>query len=126
MRVSQNGIFIETHSVASSLGARGFDDGEFTYDYEDMLNDVRNYTSNHSVDSVSPERAVRVAVEDPSAIELLDQLFETSNRDRELAPAGSTPANDAPGTSGRTVEEDSLAPPGEVSFPVPVNGASSP
>ena len=46
VRVSQNGTFIETPSVAPSLDARGFDDGEFTYDdHDDMLRDVRN-TSN--------------------------------------------------------------------------------
>ena len=116
VRVSQNVIFIETPSVAPLLDARGFDDGEFTYDdHDDMLIDVRNYTSNHSVDSLSPERAVGGAVGDPSAIELPEQICETTNRDLGLATAGSTPANDVPGDSGGTPEEDSPAPPGEVS-----------
>ena len=52
-------------------------------------------------------------------------MCETTNRDRGLASAGSTPANDAPGTSGGTPEEDSPAPPGGVNPPVPVNDASS-
>ena len=108
VQVSQNVIFIETPSVAPSLDARGFDDGEFTYDdHDDMLRDVRNYTSNHSADSLSSERAVGDAVGDLSAIELLEQICETTSRDLGLAPAGSTPANDAPGTSGGTPEKDS-------------------
>ena len=69
MRVSKNVIFIETPSVSTSLDARGFDDGEFTYDdHDDMLRDVRNYTSNHSADSLSLERAVGDAVWGLSAI----------------------------------------------------------
>ena len=127
VRVNQNVIFIQTPSVAPSLDARGFDDGEFTYDdHDDMLRDVQNYTSNHSVDSLSPERAVGDAVGDPSAIGLLEQICETTNRDLGLAPAGSTPSNDAPGTAGGTPEEDIPAPPGGVSPPVPVNDAYSP
>ena len=85
MRVSQNVIFIETPSVAPSLDARGFDDGEFTYDnHDDMLRDVRNYTSNHSADSLSPERAVGDAVGNLSPIELLEKNCETTNRDLGL------------------------------------------
>ena len=72
--VSQNVIFIETPSVAPSFNARGFDDGEFTYyDHDDMLRDVRNYTSNHWADSLSHEHAVGDAVGNLSAIELLGQ-----------------------------------------------------
>ena len=127
VRVSQNVIFIEAPSVVPSLDARDFDDGEFTYDdHDDMLRDVRNYTSNHSADSVSPERAVGDAVGDLSAIKRLEKNCETTNRDLGVAPAGSASANDAPGTSGSTPEEDSPAPPGGVSPPVPVNDASSP
>ena len=114
--VNQNVFFVEKPSVTPSLGARGFYNGEFTYDdHDDMLIDVRNYTSNHSVDSLSPECAVGGAVGDPSAIELPEQICETTNRDLGLATAGSTPANDVPGDSGGTPEEDSPAPPGEVS-----------
>ena len=127
MRMSENVIFIETLSVAPSLNARGFDDGEFTYDdHDDMLGDVRNYTSNHLADSPSPERAVGDAFGDLSAIEILKQICETTNRDLGLEPAGFTPANDAPGTSDGTAGEDSPAPQGGVSPPVPVNDASSP
>ena len=123
VRVSQNVIFIYTLSIAPSLDAHGFDYGELTCDdHDDMLRDVQSYTSNHSADSLSPERAVG----DLSAIECLEQICETTDRDLGLASAGSTPANDAPGTSGDTPEEDSSAPPGGVSPPVPVNGASSP
>ena len=72
--VSQNVIFIETPSVTPSFNARGFDDGEFTYyDHDDMLRDVRNYTSKHSADLLSHEYAVGDAVGDLSAIELLGQ-----------------------------------------------------
>ena len=113
MRVSKNVIFIETPFVAPSLNAHGFDGGEFTYDdHDDMLRDVRNYTFIHSADSLSPERAVGDAVEDLHAIELLEHICETTNRDLGLAPAGSTAANDAPGTSGGTPEEGNPAPPG--------------
>ena len=91
-----------------------------------MLRDVRTYTSNNSADSLSPECAVGEVVGNLSAIELLEQICETTNRGLGLALAGSTPANDAPGTSGGTPEEDSPAPPGGVSPPVPVNEASSP
>ena len=70
--VSQNVIFIDTPFVAPSFNARGFDDGEFTYyDHDDMLIDMRNYTSNHSADSLPPEHAVGDAVGDLSANELL-------------------------------------------------------
>ena len=62
------------------LDSRGFDDGEFTYDdHDDILRDVRNYTSNHSADSLSPERAVRDAVGDLPAIELLEQFVRQPN-----------------------------------------------
>ena len=48
VRVSQNVIFIETPYVAPTVDTRGFDDSEFTHDdHDDMLRDVRNYTSNH-------------------------------------------------------------------------------
>lgn len=122
VRVSQNVTFIETPGVAPSSDARGFDDGEFTYDdHDDMLRDVRNYTSNHSVDSIPPEHAVG----DLSAIELLEQIVETTNRDLGLAPTGSPTADDAPGTSGGTSEGDSPVPPGGVTPPAPGSGASS-
>ena len=59
--------FIETPFVAPSLDARGFDDGKFAYDdHNDVLRDVRNYTSNHSADSLSPTRAVGDAAGDLS------------------------------------------------------------
>ena len=127
MRVGQNVIFIETPSGAPSSDARGLDDREFTYDdHDDILRDVRNYTANQSVDLLPPERAIGDAVGDPSAIELLEDICKKTNRDLGPAPAGSTPVDDAPGTSGGTPEEDSPTPPGEISPPVPVNGASSP
>ena len=127
VRVSQNAIFIETASVAPSLDARGFDDGEFTYDdHDNILRDVWNYTLNHSAGSFSPERAVGDAVGDLSAIELLEQICETTNRDLGVAPAGSAPVHDVPEPSGGSPEEDRPAPPGGVSPPVPVNDAPSP
>ena len=56
VRESRNVIFIETTSALLSLDERGFDDGEFTYaDQNDM---VRNDTTNHSVDALSPNHAV--------------------------------------------------------------------
>ena len=60
-----------------------------------------------------------------AAIELLKKIFETTNGDPGLAPAGSNPAHDASGIAGGTPEVDSPAPPAE-DFPmVPVNYASS-
>ena len=92
-----------------------------------MLRDLRGYTSNRSADSPSPKRAVGDAVGGFFAIELLKQkMCETTSRNLGLAPAVSTPANDAPGTSGGTPEEGSPSPPGGASPPVPVNDASSP
>ena len=106
--MSQNVIFIETPSVTPSLDVRGFDDEEFTYDdHDDMLRDVRNYTFNHSAGSLSPERAVGDAVGDLPAI-TLKRTCETTNRDLGLASAGSTLANDAPGTSGGTPEKHTV------------------
>ena len=91
-----------------------------------MLRDVRNCTSNQSADSLSSERAVGDAVGALSAIQLLEQICEKTDRGLGLSPAGSTPANDAPGTYGGTPEEDSSAPLGGVSTPGPVNDVSSP
>ena len=71
VRESRNVISIETISAPPSLDERGFDDGEFTYaDHNDMIRDVRNYTTNHSVDALSPNHAV----EDPSVVEFLEDI----------------------------------------------------
>ena len=57
----------------------GFDEGDFTYDeYDDMVRDVRNYTSN--LDLSSPSAADR-EVQDPSVRGLLQTIRETTNRD---------------------------------------------
>ena len=57
----------------------GFDEGEFTHDdYNDIVRDVRNYTSKH--DLSSPAAADR-AVEDLSVGDLLEQIRETTDRD---------------------------------------------
>ena len=65
---TRNVIFIETTPAPPLLDQRSFDDGEFTYaDQNDMIRDVRNYTTNHSVDALSPKHAVG----DPSVLELL-------------------------------------------------------
>ena len=50
----------------------GFDEGEFTYDeYDDMVRDLLNYTSN--LDLASPPAADGV-VGDPSVRDLLEQI----------------------------------------------------
>ena len=48
VRESRNVSFIETPAVLPEPDlVSGFDEGEFTYDeYDDMVRDVRNYTSN--------------------------------------------------------------------------------
>ena len=123
VRSSRNVVFIETAPVPSSLDERGFDDGEFTYDdHDEMLRDVRNYTFNHSVDSLSPEHAVG----DPPVLELLEQVRQITDRDLGVSPAGPSPADGAPETSGGTPEGDSPASPGGVSPPEPGDGASPP
>ena len=53
-----------------------FDEGEFTYDeYDDMVRDVRNYTS--TLDLASPQAAEGV-VGDPSVRDLLEQIRESN------------------------------------------------
>ncbi|CAB1113712.1 unnamed protein product [Ectocarpus sp. CCAP 1310/34] len=117
VRESRNVIFIETTPAPPSLDERGFDDGEFTYaDHDDMIRDVRNYTTNHSVDALSPTHAVG----DPSVLELLEDISTVHNRDLGTNSADPAPAaEDAPA-------DDSLASPGGVSPPEPGDGASSP
>ena len=68
MQESRNVIFIETPSVMPPPDV-GYDDGEFTYDgHDDMVRDVRNYTFNHSIDSLSPDHAVG----DSPSVDLLE------------------------------------------------------
>ena len=89
----------------------------------DMVRDVRNYTFNHSIDSLSPDHAVG----DPPLIDLLERLRETTDRDLGFSPAGSSPpAYGAPGHSGDAPGVDSPASTGGVSPPAPGEGASPP
>eukprot|EP00903_Cladosiphon_okamuranus_P019283 g17724.t1 len=114
VRESRNVVFIETAPAPPSLDERGFDDGEFTYDdQDDMIRDVRNYTTNHSVDALSPTHAVG----DPSVLELLEDISNVTNRDLGIDPA--VPAEDA-------AADESLASPGGVSPPAPGGGTPSP
>ena len=71
VRESRNVIFIETTSILPDPDLVSvFDEGEFTYnDYDDMVRDVRNYTS--KLDLSSPASADR-AVEDLSVRDLLE------------------------------------------------------
>ena len=72
----------------------GFDEGEFTYDeHDDMVRDVRNYTSN--LDPASPHAADGV-VGDPSVRDLLEQNRATTTRDLGLNPASSVPSKHPP------------------------------
>ena len=57
VRESRNAIFIQPPSVMPPPDVGGYDDGEFTYDGHDMVRDVRNYTLNHSIDSLSSDYA---------------------------------------------------------------------
>ena len=68
--------------------------GEFTHDeYDDMVRDVRNYTSN--LDLASPPAADGV-VGDPSVHDLLEQIRATTTRDLSLNPASSVPYEHPP------------------------------
>eukprot|EP00903_Cladosiphon_okamuranus_P015234 g14080.t1 len=97
VRESRNVVIIEPNAQPPSLDARGFDDGEFTYDdHDEMIRDVRNHTVNHSVDSLSPDYAVG----DPSVLELLDQISNVTARDLGLSPAASSPGDNEPVASG--------------------------
>ena len=62
VRESRKVIFIETPSVLPDPDlVSGFDEGEFTYDdYDDMIRDVRNYTS--KLDLSSPAAADRAGL----------------------------------------------------------------
>ena len=120
VRDSRNVIFIETPSVMCPPDVGGYDDGEFTYDgHDDMVRDLRNYTFNHSIDSLSPDHAVG----DPPLIDLLERLRETTDRDLGFSPAGSSPpADGAHRPSGDAPGVDNPASPGGVSPPAPGEG----
>ena len=65
----------------------GFAEGEFTYDdYDDMVRDVRNYTS--KLDLSSPAAAVR-AIEDLSVRDLLEKIRQPADPDLDFNPASS-------------------------------------
>ncbi|CAB1099735.1 unnamed protein product [Ectocarpus sp. CCAP 1310/34] len=94
---------LETPPVSLSLDARGFEDGECTYDdRNDMVRDVRNHAFNHLVRPTSPNHAV----EDPSVADLLEQIRQTTDRDLGFRSAGSPPGSGASGDSGGTVQPD--------------------
>ena len=95
VRESRNVIFIETPSVLPEPDlVSGFDEGEFTYDdYDDMVRDVRNYTS--KLDLSLPAAADR-AFKDLSVRDLLEKIRETADRDLDFNPASSEPSGDPP------------------------------
>ena len=105
VRQSRNVIFIETPSVMPEPDlVSGFDERDFTYDeYNDMVRDVRNHTSN--LDLSSPPAADR-EVQDPSVRDLLQTIRGTTNGDPAAnrnssdppeTPPVDNPSNDAPG-----------------------------
>ena len=113
---SQSVIFVNTPSVMPPPDVGGYDDGEFTYDGHDMVRDVRNYTFNRSIDSLSPDHAVW----DPPLIYIVENNRETADRDLGLSPARSSPpADSAPGPSRDAPGVDSPASPGGVRPPAP-------
>ena len=96
VRESRNVTFIETPARIPSTNDADFDGGEFTYDdHDDLVRDVRNYTFNHSIDSLSPDHAVG----DQPVIDLLEQIRETTARDLNLADP-SSPDGGVPEPSG--------------------------
>ena len=106
VRESRNVIFIKTPSVSHEPDLVGdFEEGEFTYDeYDDMVRDVQNYTSN--VDLASPSAGDEM-VGDPSVRDLLEQIRATTTRDLGLNPASSVPSEHPP------VGHSRIASPGE-------------
>ena len=63
-----------------------------------MIRDVRNYTTTHSVDALSPNHAVG----DPPVLELLEDICTVNNRDPELSSDDpSLAAKDAPANDGK-------------------------
>ena len=94
-RESRNVIFIETPSVLPEPDfVSVFHEGEFTYDdHDDMVQDVRNYTSKLDLSSTA---AADRAVEDLSVRDLLEQIRETADRDLDFNPASSEPSGDPP------------------------------
>ena len=92
----------------------GFDEREFTYDeYDDMVRDVRKYTS--YLDLASPSAADGV-VGDPSVRDLLEKIRATTTRDLGLNPASSLPSENPP------VGHSPIASPGGVSPASPEGG----
>ena len=95
VRQSRNIIFIETLSVLPEPDlVNGFYEGEYTYDgCDDMVRDVRNFTSH--LDLASPPAADGV-VGDPPVRDLLVQIRATTTRDLGLNPASSVPSEQPP------------------------------
>ena len=95
VREGRNVIFIETPSALPEPDfVSVFDEGEFTYDdHDDMVQDVRNYTSKLDLSSTA---AADRGVEDLSVRDLLEQIRETADRDLDFNPASSEPSGDPP------------------------------
>ena len=110
---SRNVILIETPSVLPEPGlASGFDEGEVTYnDYDDMVRDVRIYTSKPDLSSPA---AADQAVEDLSVRDLLEKNRQTTDRDLDFNPAGSEPSGDLPVTVHRILRLGEKALQGQV------------
>ena len=89
-RESRNVTFTETPSVTPELElVSGFNDGDVTYDeYDYMVRDVRNYTSN--LDFSSPPAANR-EVQDPSVRDLPQTIRQTTKRDAAASRNRSDP-----------------------------------
>ena len=95
----------------------GFDEREFTYDeYDDMVRDVRKYTS--YLDLASPSAADGV-VGDPSVRDLLEKIRATTTRDLGLNPASSV-LSEHP-----SIGHSPIASPGGVSAASPEGGNPS-
>ena len=95
----------------------GFDEREFTYDeYDDMVRDVRKYTS--YLDLAFPSAADGV-VGDPSVRDLLEKIRATTTRDLGLNPASSA-LSEHP-----SIGHSPIASPGGVSAASPEGGNPS-
>ena len=130
VRESRNVIFIETPSAMPEPDlANGLEEGEFTYDdVDDMVRDIRNYSSNIDLSS-SP--AAGQEVRNPSVRDLFEQIKEITNRDAginhtnsassETAPTDN-PSGDPPGGDDPRGDSPGASPGGD--SPAPSEGGS--
>lgn len=117
VRESRKVVFIETPSALDEPDlVSGFDQRTFSYDdSDDLLRDLRNYTSRVHLGNSSSENRTS---NDLSVRSLLDRIHEITARDLNVAPAHTeSPETQSPGTPSSTGGGTSLSlAPGEAAF----------